>query len=160
MTSSVPATGSTAASGARAGSAARAPQSAPPLGDRRGLTAAGALLLLLLLSTLGALLDALVSRHQLWLLFTIGFVLSAGLSAQRVHREDLGISVLLPPIAYAVVVAGASLFSPRGRAPGLRQHMLDASSAMILHAPILLGGTLLAGVVALFRLASRRHSRH
>lgn len=148
--------------GSRATGATRAPsgahQAPAPLGDRRGLTASGALLLQLLLTAVGALLDAIVGQRQLWLLFTIGFVLSAGLTAQRVHREDLGTSVLLPPIVYAVIVTLVVLVAPHRGSSGFRQHALDATSAMILHAPILLGGTLLAAVVALRRGALyRRH---
>jgi len=149
--------------GSAAGEAARAPRApaarhggpSQSLGDRRGLTATGALLLALLLTGAGAVLDAVVGQRQLWLLFTIGFVLSSGLCAQRVHREDLGTSVLLPPIVYAVVVAVAAYGGSRSSS-GLRQQVLDASTAMILHTPILLGGTLLAAVVALRRGASYR----
>ncbi len=115
----------------------------------------GALLLALLLTGAGAVLDAVVGQRQLWLLFTIGFVLSSGLCAQRVHREDLGTSVLLPPIVYAVVVAVAvAVYGGSRSSSGLRQQVLDASTALILHTPILLGGTLLAAVVALRRGAS------
>ncbi len=128
-----------------------------PLGGRHGLTALGDVLLTLLLTGTGAVLDAFVGQRQLWLFFTIGFVLSSGLCAQRVHREDLGTSVLLPPIVYAVVVAAASVVSGGSRSSGgLRQQALDASTAMILHTPILLGGTLLAAVVALRRGAAHR----
>lgn len=115
------------------------------MGDRRGLTAAGALVLLLAFGGVGAGLDRLLG-HGLWLFFSVGFVAAVLLNAVRIHLEDLGASIVLVPISYAVIGTASSLFA--GAGPGLKQYAVSAAGVLVFGTPILLLSVAIALVIA------------
>jgi hypothetical protein len=135
---------------------------AGPLGDSRGLTAAGGFVLLLLAGGLGALLDRLLG-HNLWVLFSVLFVAAVLLNAARIHLEDLAASIVMVPLAYAVVGAASSAIAHLGADYGLRQYLVGAAGVLVFSAPVLILAVVLAAVLALARgrsaMLARRRAR-
>jgi hypothetical protein len=134
-----------------------------PLGDARGLTAAGCAILLLVLGFVGALFD-LFAGHDLWVFFGILFIGAAALSAGRAHAEDLGATIVLPPLVYFVIAFIFTLISPRSgtHTGGSRQFAIDLGGELVFSAPILLAATIVALGLAIARgraSASRRRKR-
>lgn len=129
-----------------------------PLGDGRGLTAAGGAVLLILASALGALID-LVSGHGLRVAFAVLFVGGSFLVAARVHREDLLAAIVMPPLVYAFMTIVTAYAQPPGGGieHGLRQRVIDIGTTLVLTTPVLLVGTALAVFVAVRR--GRRYAR-
>jgi hypothetical protein len=134
-----------------------------PLGDRRGLTPAGALVLLLALGALGAILDRVLG-HELWVCFSVAFVAAVLLTSARIHLEDLAASVVLVPIAYGAVAFVTSLVAQLGSSSPLKQHLVSAAGVMVLSAPVLVVSVLVAAVIALGRAravtVARRRARN
>lgn len=122
------------------------------LADRRGLTAAGGALLLLVATVLGTLLD-----DDLGLLFALAFSGGAVLAVLLVHREDVGAAVVAPPLVYAAVLGtlGALTGTSDGTGP-LQRAALDVFTALVVGAPVLLGTTAVVLVLALARGLGRR----
>lgn len=120
-------------------------RSGGPLGDRRGLTAAGCAVLLLVFGFIGALLD-LFAGHDLWVMFGIGFIGAAAICALRCHAEDLAATIVLPPLIYFVIAFIFTLISPRSgtHTGGARQFAIDLGGELVFSAPILLAATLVA----------------
>ncbi len=89
--------------------------------------------------------------------FAVCFVGGAVLAALLVRRRDLGVTVVLPPLAYVVIalVAGAVRGSSTAGSFVVRQ-ALDLFTALVLEAPALLVATAAALVVALARGLGRR----
>jgi hypothetical protein len=148
-------------SGARPRSASSS--SGGPLGDARGLTAAGCTVMLLALGFVGALLDLLVG-HDLWVFFGITFIGASALSAGRAHAEDLGATIVLPPLVYFVIAFLFTLISPRSgtHTGGSRQFVIDLGGELVFSAPILLIATVVALALAVARgrrSAARRRAR-
>jgi hypothetical protein len=87
----------------------------------------------------GALADILLFG-ELGRIFAAMFVLGCVLGAVRAHVDDLIGVVIMPPLAYAVIIIGAVfLRSPGGGGDGgLRGRAIDVGSEMILRAPALL----------------------
>jgi uncharacterized protein DUF6542 len=142
---------------------ARSPQpgyrrSGGPLGDSRGLTAAGGAVLLILAAALGAAID-LASGQGLRVAFAVLFVGGSFLVAARVHREDLLAAMVMPPLVYAVITIITAYAQPPGGGieHGLRQHAIDIGTTLVLTAPVLLVGTAIAALVALRR--GRQYAR-
>ena len=129
-----------------------------PLGDQRGLTAAGAALLVLLLSGLGAGVDV-VTGTGLRTVFAVAFVVAAALAAATVHHEDLFASVVLVPLAFALiggiagVAEGASLHSAS-------KLVLAVANVMVTAAPALMVATAAAAVIAGGRAYTARRRQH
>lgn len=123
----------------------------PPLGRRRGLTAAGAVLLALLLGTVGATIDVLTGQG-LRTVFAVCFIAGCALAAAWVHREDLVAAVVMPPLLYVAIALGAGLFSRSGTGGSwLSQQALELTAALVLGAPVLLTATVLALAIGVFR---------
>ena len=138
-------------------------KSGGPLGDRRGLTAAGCAVMLLGFGFVGALLD-LLAGHDLWIMFGIGFIGAAALAAARCHAEDLGATIVLPPLVYFVIAFIFTIISPRSgtHTGGTKQFAIDLGGELVFSAPILLAATIVALGLATGRgraSAARRRKR-
>lgn len=127
------------------------------VGDRRGLTATGAVALALLLGLLGGAFDV-VTGSGLRTAFAVCFVAGCALAALTVHREDLVAAVVMPPLVYVVLalVAGAVERTTGGSGSFLTQQVLELANALVLGAPVLMTATFAALVVAVFRWAAAR----
>lgn len=130
--------------------------SAYSVGDRRGLTAAGGVLLALAFGLAGALADV-ATGNGLREVFAVAFVTGCVATALVVHAEDLRAAVVMPPLLYVVCafVAGAV---ERTSASGsfLTQQVIELGNALVLGAPVLVGGTLAALLVAAVRWTTGR----
>ncbi len=138
-------------------------RSSGPLGDRRGLTAAGCLVLLFVAGFVGALLD-LLAGHQLWLFFGVCFIGAAALSTVRCHAEDLAATIVLPPLVYFAIAFIFTVINPRSgtHSGGSRQFAIDLGGELVFSAPILLIATIVALGLATARgraSAARRRRR-
>ncbi len=159
--SSLPRPGSQAPAASRSAPPVR--HSGGPLGDARGLTAAGCGVLLFVLGFVGALFD-LFAGHDLWVFFGIGFIGAAALCAGRAHAEDLAATIVLPPLVYAVIAFIFTVINPRSgsHAGGSRQFIIDLGGELVFSAPILLAATVLALAISTARgrrSAARRRRR-
>ena len=149
-------------SGAPAAAADRLPDEELHSGhvvDRRGLTAAGAVAVALVLGATGGLIDVLTGPG-LRTVFAVCFIAGCAIAALTVHREDLVAAVVMPPLVYVVLALLAGAFS-EAAAPGgmLTRQALELTSALVLGAPVLLTATGLAFVIALVRgIAGRRRT--
>lgn len=128
----------------------------PGVADRRGLTAAGAVTLALLLGLVGGAVDVATGRG-LRVGFAICFVLGCALGALLVHREDLKAAVVMPPLLYVVLalVAGA-VGSSGGSGSFVTRETLELVQALVIGAPVLFAATGAAVTVALVRWVSGR----
>ena len=121
------------------------------LGDRRGLSVTGAVVLVLLLGGAGAAYDVVLGSG-LGLVFGICFVVGCALAALLVHRTDLKAAVVLPPLVYVVLaVAGNAADGASDTGGFLADQALALLNAVVLGAPTLVGGTLAAAVLAALR---------
>lgn len=124
--------------------------------DRRGLTAAGAVTLALVLGLLGAFIDV-NTGVGLGAAFAVLFVAGSGLGALLAHREDLLATVVAPPLTYCVLaLVGAAIGRTQAAGSFVTQQALELVSALILGAPTLYAATGLALLVALVRRARTR----
>lgn len=123
----------------------------PSVGDRRGLTATGAVAVALLLGLAGGAVD-LLTGPGLREVFAVSFVTGCVLAALTVHREDLVAAVVMPPLVYVVLALVAGVVE-RTAASGsfVMQQVIQLANALILGAPVLMVATGLALVVALVR---------
>jgi hypothetical protein len=130
-----------------------------PVGDRRGLTAAGAVTIALILGAAGASVDVLTGPG-LRTVFAVCFIAGCAIAAATVHREDLVAAVVMPPLVYVVLAFAAGAFSHTTAAGSmLTRQALELASSLVLGAPVLLTATGLALVIALIRGARGRSSR-
>ena len=116
--------------------------------DRRGLTAAGGVVLLVLLAVAGAAFDVMTGSG-LRMGFAACFVAGCALTALTVHREDLGAAVVMPPLVYVTlsVVIGA-LARTQNTGSFVLQQAIELVNAVVLGAPVLLLGAAAAALVA------------
>jgi hypothetical protein len=121
------------------------------LGDRRGLTATGAVGLALLLGAAGGVLDV-ATGPGLRSVFAACFVLGCATAAATVHREHLATAVVMPPLVYVVLASAGSVLERSGN-PGssVSRQALELANALLLGAPVLLTATTAALAVALAR---------
>jgi hypothetical protein len=124
------------------------------IGDRRGLTATGAVAVALVSGLAGGLVDV-ATGAGLRETFAICFILGCAFAAWKVHREDLLAAVVIPPLAYVALFVGANIGS-RTTLGGsfLKQQVLELMAALVTKAPALLIAT---GVAAAIALARRLH---
>jgi len=126
------------------------------VGDRRGLTAAGAAILALVMAAVGASIDEL-GGAALGTTFTILFTLGCAVAAYRVHREDLRAAVVIPPLVYAALITvAATIRASNGSGSFLKQQVLELVSALVLEAPAVLWATGVAALVVLLRVVMHR----
>jgi len=125
--------------------------------DRRGLTAAGAVAVALLLGAAGGLVDVLTGPG-LRTVFAVCFIAGCAIAAFTVHREDLVAAVVMPPLVYVVLALLAGAFSQTVAVGSmLTRQALELTSALVLGAPVLLTATGAAFVIAVVRgIAGRR----
>ncbi|CAO5181666.1 DUF6542 domain-containing protein [Frankia sp. AiPs1] len=121
-------------------------------GSRRGLTALGTALVVLVLGGVGAAIDT-AAFGSLKYCFGMLFIGACVLVAVRVHTDDLLGVVIMPPLVYALITIGVGYLHPStgDGSTGLRDKAIDIASEMILHAPILLAAFVLVTLIALFR---------
>ena len=126
------------------------------VGDRRGLTAAGAVALGLGLGAAGGLVDVLTGPG-LRTVFAVCFVVGSVLAAAIVHREDLRAAVVMPPLVYVTLAFLGGVVEQAGE-PGsfLTQQGIELANALFVGAPVLVVATLLALLVAAFRAVRHR----
>ena len=127
------------------------------VGDRRGLTATGAVALALLLGIIGGAIDV-VTGPGLREVFAVCFVTGCLLAALTVHREDLVAAVVMPPLVYVVLaLIGGAVERTATTGSFLTQQAIELANALVLGAPVLMAATGAALVVALIRwVAGRR----
>lgn len=129
------------------------------VGDRRGLTATGAVALALLLGVLGGAFDVLTGPG-LREVFAVSFVTGCVLAALTVHREDLLAAVVMPPLVYvALVLLGGVVERAASSGSFLVQQAIELVNALVLGAPVLLLATGLSLLVALVRRRRGASSR-
>jgi hypothetical protein len=127
-----------------------------PGADRRGLTAAGAVAVALVLGLAGGAYDVLTGPG-LRAVFAVCFIAGCGLAALLVHREDLRAAVVMPPLVYVVLaLVGGAVERTIGSGSFLTRQVLELVNALVLGAPVLLAATGLAFVIALVRRLSGR----
>lgn len=125
---------------------------ASALGDRRGLTTAGAVLVVLLASAPGLVYD-LLRGPELSLVFAACFVAGAALAALLVNVRHLLAAVVIIPLIYVVLAVAASL--ARSGA-GLSQQAVALVNAVFVSAPVLVAATLAAALVSGLRALGNR----
>jgi hypothetical protein len=118
--------------------------------NRRGLTAFGASLVVLIFGAVGAAADVAVFGHLGWI-FGVMFVVACLASALRTHVDDLVGVAIMPPLAYAAITVAAGLLHPSSGSGGARTQAIDIGSELILRAPSLLISEVLVVVIALVR---------
>ena len=127
------------------------PEAAHVVADRRGLTAAGAVAIALVLGFAGAAIDV-ETGHGLRTLFAVCFIGGSALAAILVHREDLVAAVAIPPFTYcALAVVGGFLGSTALAGSFVTKEGVALLDALILRAPVLFIATGAAAGIALFR---------
>jgi hypothetical protein len=117
-----------------------------PLGDQRGLTAAGATVLVLVLSGLGAGVDV-ATGTGLRTVFAVALAVAAALAAATVHHEDLFASVVLVPLAFALV-AGLAGIAEGSNLGTFSKILLGVANVMVNAAPGLMIATVAAALIA------------
>ena len=124
------------------------PHSAVSVGDRRGLTATGAVTIALVLGLAGGAYDVLTGSG-LRTVFAVAFVVGCALAALTVHHEDLLAAVIMPPLVYLVLAFVGGVVEQTGQTGSfLAQQSLEMANSLILDAPVLLTATGLALVIA------------
>lgn len=130
--------------------------SGPSVGDRRGLTATGAVLVALLLGLAGGAVDVLTGPG-LREVFAVSFFTGCVVAALTVHREDLVAAVVMPPLVYVVLaLIGGAVERTAASGSFLTRQALELVNALILGAPVLMAATGAALVVAVIRWTTGR----
>jgi hypothetical protein len=85
--------------------------------------------------------------------FSVAFVAAVLLNAARIHLEDLAASIVLVPIAYALVGGGITLLVEliSGSGSGLKQQVATAAGVLVFSAPVLVLAVVAAAVIAIGR---------
>jgi hypothetical protein len=113
-----------------------------------GVTGLGAIVLLVVISLVGAGVDELTGLG-LRLAFSVCLVLGAVLAAAAVRRRDVLMVVLAPPLVYLGVSALFVIVSPDG---GARGALLDAAAGWLVYGfPAMATATGAAAIVAAVR---------
>ena len=131
--------------------AVRQPRSGGRFADRRGLTAAGAVVLILLVGLAGGAFDMLTGDGPR-LVAAISFITGCVLATLLVHREDLKAMVVMPPLLYVVLLFASGLARlATGSRTKFTHTVLETASAIVLDAPVLLAATGATALLALMR---------
>jgi hypothetical protein len=119
--------------------------------NRRGLTAFGATLVVLIFAIVGAAADVAVFGNLSWI-FGVLFVLACVASTLRTHVDDLVGVAIMPPLVYAVITVAVGFLHPAsGSGSGMRSQVINIGSELILRAPSLLVAELLVIAIAVVR---------
>ncbi len=116
-----------------------------------GLTTPGAVLVGSVLMTIGAIAD-LTFGDSLGVGFAAMFVIASAVMALTLQVRSLASAVIAPPLMFAFVIMLVGKLS--GEIHGSRALALDTATSLALSAPVLFGGTVLAAVIAVVRLAT------
>lgn len=128
------------------------------LGDGRGLTGTGAVLVALAVGLAGVGVDV-VSGAGLRTVFAVCFVLGCVIAAAVVHHEDLMAAAMMPPLLFVVLAAAASVIDASGVSGSwLSRRLLDVVTTMVTQAPVLLFATVATLSVVLARFGLYRAS--
>lgn len=126
------------------------------IGDKRGLTATGAVAVALGAGILGGTIDV-ITGAGLRATFAVCFVLGCAFAAYKVHREDLGAAVVIPPLAYVALAIAADLGGHTTLGGSfVKQQMLELMTTLVTKAPAMLVATFVAAVIAFWRRVSHR----
>lgn len=107
------------------------------VGDRRGLTATGAVAVALVMGLAGGAIDVLTGPG-LREVFAVSFVLGCVVAALTVHREDLVAAVVMPPLVYVVLaLIGGAVERTAKTGSFLTQQAIELVNALVLGAPVL-----------------------
>jgi len=127
------------------------PASTHVVADQRGLTAAGAVAIALVLGFIGAAIDV-KTGPGLRTVFAVCFVGGSALAAALVHREDLRAAVVIPPFTYcALAVIGGFLGSTSVAGSFVTKSGVALLDALVLRAPVLFVATGVALAIAVVR---------
>jgi hypothetical protein len=120
--------------------------------NRRGLTAFGATLVVLIFSIVGTAADIAVFGSLSWI-FAVLFVLSCLAATLRSHIDDLVAVAIMPPLVYALITVGVGILHPAssGSGGGLKAEIINVGSELILRAPSLLVAEVLVIITAVVR---------
>ena len=124
-------------------------------GRTAGLLPAAAVLLAGALALVGALLD-LLTGPGLGLVFDVLFVLGCAAAAALVKRDGLRAVVVAPPLLFAVMALGSGLVQTDSAPRTPMRQTLALFTELVVGAPTLVTGTVVAAVIALVRRAPRR----
>jgi hypothetical protein len=80
--------------------------------------------------------------------FAICFVAGCVLAALLVHREDLGAAVVMPPLVYVALALATGAVEPTGGGSFALRGAVEVLNAIVLGAPVLIGATAAAGLIA------------
>jgi hypothetical protein len=124
------------------------------VGDRRGLTIAGAVVLVALVGVPALAVDLLLGAGP-GVLFGLAFAGSCALAALTVQPEDLRAVVVMPPLLHLAFALLAGLLDG-GAAPGgwAQRQAAQLASALVYQAPVLWAATVAAAAVASWRRRS------
>ncbi len=129
------------------------------VGDRRGLTAVGAVAIALVLGLAGGAYDVLTGSG-LRLVFAVAFIAGCAIAALLVHPEDLLAAVIMPPLVYlALTFVGGVVERSDQTGSFFAQQALEMANSLILDAPVLLTATGLALIIAGVRALLGRRRR-
>lgn len=127
------------------------PDVAHVVADERGLTAAGAVAIALVLGVIGAAIDV-KTGPGLRTVFAVTFVAGSALAAILVHREDLRAAVMIPPFTYcALAVIGGFIGSTKVAGSYATKSGVALLDALVLRAPVLFVATGVALAIAVVR---------
>ena len=133
---------------ARSRKASHSRPSRARIADRRGLTAFGGAVFLLVVCLAGAAYDVSTGNGT-GLVFALCFLAGCMLTALLVHKEDLGAAVVMPPLVYVTVAFLVAIVDPTGGSGSfLLRQAVSVVNAVVLEAPVLLAGTAAAAVLA------------
>jgi hypothetical protein len=141
----------------RTGTGHRLPSSRPRPGlaagsaAQHGLTTAGVVVVLCVVTGVALVVDLVVATGLSWL-FTVGFVLGCAYVAARVRRTDDLSALVAPPLVFAaaMLVADAVVGSSSpGQFP--ISQVLDLATSLAVGAPVLMTGCAVAAAVVLVR---------
>jgi hypothetical protein len=94
----------------------------------------------------------LLTGTGLRLLFSVLFVLGCAVSAAAVRREHLLVPVVAAPLLFTLLaLITETLQSSTGSGGWLTQHVLGVGTDLVTKAPVLIVGTVVAGIAALIR---------
>lgn len=120
-----------------------------------GLTVAGVVVVVLVGSLVGLLIDAMTGTGLGWI-FGLFFAAASAYGALKVRPADLAAGVIVPPLVFAVLVGLYVLTTGSG---GLKTQVADGAVALIDQGPQLWLGTGLALVIVLVRWRTGRVAR-
>jgi hypothetical protein len=127
--------------------APRRPERAPAL---EGLTASGAAVVGLFGTTLGAIVDVVVSPGLGWIFFVAFLVMSAFVGL-RLRGRDSWAAVAVPPLVYISAAGIAAQAAPVTEGSWVERTSGDMATAVLDHPYVLVIGTALAIVAFVYR---------